>query len=91
MNFEYDPAKSLKNLAKHGISFKRAQLLWENTTITLESKNSGNDNSRYLVFGKINNKHWTAIITKRNNRIRIISVRRSRKKEEQYYEKHNKK
>ena len=91
MNFEYDPAKSLKNFAKHGISFKKAQLLWENTTITLESKNSGNDNSRYLVFGKINNKHWTAVITKRNNRIRIISVRRSRKKEEQYYEKHHKK
>ena len=88
MNFEYDPAKSLKNLAKHGISFKKAQILWNNETAEIKSKNSGNDDSRYLVFGKINGKHWTAVITKRNNRIRIISVRRSRKKEEQYYEEH---
>ena len=50
MNFEYDPAKSLKNLAKHGISFKRAQILWNNETAEIKSKNSGNDNSRYLVF-----------------------------------------
>ena len=91
MNFEYDPAKSLKNLAKHGISFKKAQILWNNETAEIKSKNSGNDDFRYLVFGKIDDKHWTAVITKRNNRIRIISVRRSRKKEEQYYEKHHKK
>lgn len=91
MNFEYDPAKSLKNLAKHSISFKKAQILWNNEITEIKSKNSGNDDSRYLVFGKIDSKHWTAVITKRNNRIRIISVRRSRKKEEQYYEKHHKK
>lgn len=29
-------------------------------------------------------KHWTAITTRRGNRIRLISVRRSRKGEERY-------
>ena len=41
---------------------------------------------RQAVFGLINGKHWTAIITMRENATRIISVRRSRKKEEDYYD-----
>ena len=28
MEFEYDPAKSAKNLAKHGIDFEAAQRMW---------------------------------------------------------------
>ncbi|WP_161788239.1 BrnT family toxin [Bifidobacterium boum] len=34
----------------------------------------------------IDGKHWTAITTRRGNRIRLISVRRSRKDEERYYD-----
>lgn len=30
MQFEYDPVKSAKNLAKHGIDFEDAQRMWEN-------------------------------------------------------------
>ena len=29
MPFEYDPAKSATNKAKHGISFEEAQVLWK--------------------------------------------------------------
>ena len=36
MEFEYDPAKSAKNLAKHGIDFEAAQRMWDNSkTVTL--------------------------------------------------------
>lgn len=38
------------------------------------------------VLGMIDGRHWTAITTKRGKRIRIISVRRSRKNEEAYHE-----
>lgn len=44
------------------------------------------DEPRFLVIGKINNKHWSAITTYRNNKTRIISVRRSRKQEIDIYE-----
>lgn len=89
MDFEYDPAKSIRNLAKHGIDFEDAQRLWnDSTTVTLVAPNSGNDDKRYIVLGMIEDKHWTAITTKRNGRIRIISVRRSRKNEEAFYEQH---
>jgi hypothetical protein len=32
-----------------------------------------------LVIGKILEKHWSAIVTYRNEKVRIISVRRSRR------------
>ena len=40
----------------------------------------------YIVIGKIDLKHYTAIITYRGENIRIISVRRSRKKEIETYD-----
>ena len=39
-----------------------------------------------MVIAKIEEKHWSAIITYRLSNIRIISVRRSRPKEIEIYE-----
>jgi len=43
--------------------------------------------SRWAVIGTIDQKSWTAIITRRGTKIRIISVRRSRDEEEELYKK----
>jgi len=44
------------------------------------------DEDRFLVIGKIEGKHWSAVITPRDGNIRIISVRRSRAEEVAIYE-----
>jgi uncharacterized DUF497 family protein len=44
------------------------------------------DEPRFLVIGKIGEKHWTGIITYRSDNIRIISVRRARNEEIELYE-----
>ncbi|BAK45129.1 BrnT family toxin [Eggerthella sp. YY7918] len=88
MKFEYDPAKSAGNLIKHGIDFEKAQELWNSKTIELESKAYVSEH-RTLVLGKIEGKHWTAIVTERGDATRIISVRRSRQKEARYYDETN--
>jgi len=44
------------------------------------------DEPRFLVIGKINGKHWSAVITYRGENIRIISARRSRDEEIDLYE-----
>lgn len=44
------------------------------------------DEARFLVIGKIAEKHWSAIITYRSEKARLISVRRSRKEEVDIYE-----
>jgi uncharacterized protein len=85
MRFEYDPDKSLSNKAKHGIDFQEAQALWLDTDL-VEIRARTEDEPRYMVIGRIDDKHWSGIITYREDVIRIISVRRSRQEEVTVYE-----
>jgi uncharacterized DUF497 family protein len=85
MEFEFDPSKSEQNKAKHGIDFVKAQALWEDVDL-LEVPARVEDEPRFLVVGRIGRKHWSAVITYREERIWIISVRRSREKEIELYE-----
>jgi uncharacterized DUF497 family protein len=83
--FEFDSQKSSSNLKKHGIDFVDAQLLWLDPNL-LEIAAKTTDEPRYLTIGKILDKHWSAVITYRNENIRIISVRRARDEEIEIYE-----
>ena len=85
MDFEFDPKKSDGNKNKHGIDFVEAQDLWNDADL-LEIPAKTTDEARLLVIGKIDEKHWTGIITYRNDNIRIISVRRARNEEIELYE-----
>ena len=85
MKFEFDPNKSDANKTKHGIDFIEAQELW-NDIDYLEIPAKTTDEARFLVIGKIGEKHWTGIITYRNDNIRIISMRRARNEEIELYE-----
>lgn len=84
MDFEYDPDKSRANKAKHGIDFEEAQALWDDPDL-LEIPARTVDESRSLVVGKIGARHWSAVITYRDGRARLISVRRARKEEKALY------
>ena len=75
--FEYDEAKSLSNAEKHGIDLIAAQAIWEDPD-AIEIQAKSYDEERFIVIGLIGNKHWSAVITYRDTRIRLISVRRSR-------------
>ena len=85
MPFEYDPAKSTTNKAKHGIDFEEAQVLWKDGRM-LEAPAKTNDEPRFLVIGKIGKNHWAAVCAQRGGNVRIISVRRARKQEIDHYE-----
>ena len=85
MKFEHDPEKSAINKLKHNIDFEEAKILWGDTN-RLEIKAKTIDEVRYMIIGMIGKKHWSAVITKRNDIIRLISVRRSRNEEVYYYE-----
>ena len=86
MEFEFDPRKSEINYEKHGIDFSEAQKLWDDPDFVEIPVKNIVDEPRYLVIGKIEGKLWSGIITYRSERIRIISVRRSRKEEVKIYE-----
>ena len=85
MEFEYDIEKHVRSRTKHGIDFVDAQALWDDLD-RLEIPAKTSDEPRSVVIGKIGNKHWSAIITIREGRIRLISVRRARLEEVELYE-----
>ena len=85
MDFEFDKNKSDLNKQKHGIDFNEAKKLWEDSEY-VEIPVKTIDEPRFLVIGKISGKNWTGVITYRDERIRIISIRRSRKEEIDIYE-----
>lgn len=85
INFEFDDKKSNSNLNKHEIDFIEAQSLWDDPDYIEVQARSDNE-PRSLVIGLIAKKHWSAVITYREDNIRIISVRRSRILEVKLYE-----
>jgi hypothetical protein len=85
LDFDFDPEKSASNKEKHGIDFVDAQALWDDPDL-VEVPARDVDEPRLLVVGRIAGKHWSGIITYREECIRIISVRRSRLEEVEIYE-----
>ncbi len=85
MGFEYDLDKSVENRRKHGIDFEEAQELWADSGL-VEIPARTTDEARWLLVGKIAEKHWSAVITRRGENVRLISVRRSREEEVAIYE-----
>jgi len=85
MEFEFDAEKSESNLSKHGIDFIEAQLLWADQARHIIEARSFPE-SRFALIAKHKEKFWTAIYTTREDRIRIISVRRSRDEERYIYD-----
>ncbi len=85
MEFEFDPVKSEPNRTRHGVDFNQAQELWKGPYVEFSAKSEYEN--RFAVIGPIGRKLYTCIFTTRENRIRIISCRRARKKEVKLYEK----
>ena len=85
MVFEFDEEKSKSNKQKHDIDFYEAQALWEDPD-RIEVPARTQSERRFVLTGKIINRYWSAVFTNRNDKIRIISVRRARKQEVTEYE-----
>ena len=85
MKFEFDPAKSAGNKARHGIDFDEAQALWDDPLLVeIPARLQGEP--RMYTIGVIVDRLWVAVWTLRATRVRIISVRRARKDEVETYE-----
>ena len=85
MEFEFDARKSRANKKKHGIDFVEAQALWEDPDL-IEIPEKVVDEPRFLVMGRISEKHWSGVVAYRDDKVLFISVRRSLEKEREIYE-----
>jgi uncharacterized DUF497 family protein len=62
MGFEYDSEKSAENKRKHRVDFEEAQALWSDSAL-LEIPARVTDEPRWVVIGKMNEKHWSALVS----------------------------
>ncbi len=85
MEFEFDGVKSRANKAKHGIDFIEVQALWLDEMF-VEIPARTRDEPRFLVVGSVAGTFWSAVITYSDERVRLISARRSRPEEVAIYE-----
>jgi uncharacterized DUF497 family protein len=82
---EFDENKSKSNMQKHEIDFETARMLWKDPN-RVEIPSRWLDESRYILIARLENNLWSAVYTIRENRIRLISVRKSRHNEKEIYD-----
>jgi uncharacterized protein len=84
MEFEFDPNKSAANKEKHGLDFVQAQAIWADDNV-VEIAARSEPEARTAVIGRIDEVIWLAIVTRRGDRLRIISARRAHENERKIY------
>jgi uncharacterized DUF497 family protein len=86
VEFEWDETKRQTNIAKHGVDFIDAALLFEGAVLETEDRRRDHGERRYRALGLCNDRVLHVIYTWRQDRRRIISARRaSRNERETYY------
>ena len=84
--FEWDPVKADTNFEKHGISFDEIVDLYRDPDrITFDNTRPSDKEIRFRTVGWSAGRMITAICTVRGNRIRVISIRRTRDDERRRY------
>ncbi|MDR4503828.1 MAG: BrnT family toxin [Candidatus Scalindua sp.] len=85
MEFEWDERKCTTNVKKHGIDFSDADELFSGYTITMEDDRFHYNEQRFFTLGMIKGRVAVVVHTERNDRIRIISMRKATKYEQKIY------
>ena len=87
MEFEWDPDKAARNLAKHGVAFHEAATVFgDPLAVTYLDPDHSEEEDRFLTFGRSSEGHLLVVShTDREDRTRIISARRATRKERKAY------
>lgn len=85
MEFGFDEAKRLANIAKHDLDFRDADLVFAGP-ILLGAARALDGEQRWLAVGMIENVYVTIIFTWRGEVIRLISMRKARRNERARYQ-----
>lgn len=86
--FEWDLNKAKSNKQKHGITFDEAcSVFADPLSLTIYDPIHSMKEDRFVIIGMSNkNRTLTVVHADRGDKIRIISARKSTKKERKHYE-----
>ena len=88
MIYEWNQGKAKANLRSHGVSFEEASTVFlDPLAITYPNPDHSHDEDREITIG-ITARGWVVFIShcQRGERIRIISARKTTRKERKQYE-----
>ena len=85
MRFTWNEGKSDANLRDRGFDFAFASLIFEGVTVEVEDRRRGYGEKRMVAIGQVGDIHLTVVYTDRILVRRIISARRSNRRERQIY------
>ncbi len=88
MLFKWNLKKAKTNLEKHGVSFEEASTAFKDPlSLTIDDPLHSSGEERLVLIGmSYNNRMLVVVHTERGDNIRIISARKTSKKERNYYE-----
>jgi uncharacterized protein len=85
MDVEFDPAKRDETLEKRGLDFADAIRVIESPNITVMDDRFAYAEVRYITFGKLSGRLIVVVWTVRNDRYRIISMRKANDREQKRF------
>ena len=86
MKFEWDENKQRTNLQKHGLDFRDAHLAFTDDAFVVEDPHDDYDEIRYILQGLLEQFIIIVVFTVRENEIiRIISMRKANRREQENY------
>lgn len=85
MGLEWDEAKRLANLDKHGIDFIDVPEVFDGDIVTVEDDRYSYGEQRFVTFGLLQGRVIAIVHTDRGESICIISARKATKYEQRTY------
>ncbi len=86
MEFEWNEAKRMENITKHGFDFVSAPPLFSGDHTRNRARDGRGGEERWMATGIIHGIYATAIYTARGKSIRIISLQRARHGEREHHQ-----
>ena len=87
MTYEWDDAKNRSNLAKHGLDFADAQLVFSGPCATFVDNRFDYGEERFVTLGLLAGRLITVAHAPRGEATRIISMRKANRREQEIYQK----
>jgi len=84
--YEWDEAKNRENIAKHGIDFADAHRIFEQPVLARGDDREDYREDRWILLGNLDGIIVVLVFTEREDRIRVISLRKADRREREAYE-----
>ena len=85
MRFEWDESKRRRNLKRHGFDFIEGERIFAGETFSFLDDRHDYDEIRIVTFGMLNGKVVAVTHTETDEIIRLISIRKASRNEEESY------